>query len=66
MVEQFILILIVDLRVLSLIPARPHTFMEIDHEIFLMSVTRESKEDGKDQESTQSSTVPESMCTEYW
>ena len=58
---QSLVSLIADPGFVSSIPARPHTFVEIDHEIFstvslllpliqegLLSVSRES------------------MCTEYW
>ena len=63
-VAQSIASLIADPRVMSLIPARSHTFMEIDHEIFsmvflilplikegLLSVTSESVCN---------------LCSEYW
>ena len=54
-----------DPGVASLIPARSHTFVEIDHEIISMVILLPSAESFKNLEGLLSVTS-ESMCTKYW
>ena len=59
-IVQLVASLIADPGVMNSILAQPHTFVEIDHEVFSTAIHLQLVQEGL------LSVTSESMCTEYW